>query len=73
MPAALKLATLASGLTLFSASAAYALKTPQQDFSKNALALEHTLDVSSNVLPKPKLPSNFLSFTIGGYEFKNAA
>jgi hypothetical protein len=55
MSAALKIATVASGLTLFSAGALYTLRTPQQDFSKNALALEHTGEKSPIAPLKPKL------------------
>jgi len=74
MSAALKLATLASGLTIFTTGALYSMRTPQQDFSRNALALDHIAETQETaVLPKAKLPSNFVSFTIRGYEFKNAA
>ncbi|KAK5170415.1 uncharacterized protein LTR77_005003 [Saxophila tyrrhenica] len=74
MSAAIKIASVASGLTLAGYSALHIARTPAQEFSKNSMAIDHTLQTqTSGVVPKPKLPSNFVSFTIGGYEFKNAA
>lgn len=55
MSAALKVATVASGLTMFSAGALYSMRNPQKDFSNNALALEHTYEPQSKGVPKPKM------------------
>lgn len=57
MSAAIKAATVASGLGLFSAASLYSLRTPKQEFSRQALAVDHTAEATSTaaVLPKPKL------------------
>lgn len=55
MSAVVKAATMASGLGLFSAASLFALRTPQQDFSKQAQALEHTAEAQSAPILKPKL------------------
>ncbi len=55
MSATLKIASVASGLTLFGYSAMHTLRQPAQDFSKDALALDHTLNQQKALLPKPKL------------------
>ena len=56
MSAAIKAATVASGLGLFSAAGLYSLRTPKQDFSAQAQALDHTAEAPSSApLPKPKL------------------
>lgn len=57
MSAALKIASVASGLTLFSYSAMHAMRTPSEDFSKKALAMDHTLDenAAAPAISKPKL------------------
>lgn len=58
MSAALKFATLASGFTLFSASALYTIRNSKQEFSSNALALEHTYEPQTRGIPKPKVYVN---------------
>lgn len=57
MSAALKIASLASGLTVFSFSALHTMRNSQQDFSKSALALEHTFESQAQAgsVIKPKL------------------
>jgi len=55
MSAAIKLATVASGFTLLSASAMYSMRVPQQDFSKQAQSLDHTAEAVSAPVAKPKL------------------
>lgn len=55
MSAAIKIATLASGFTLFSAATFFTIQNPQQDFSKNALAIEHIGESSVRSLLKPKM------------------
>ena len=55
MSAAFKFATLASGFTLFSASALYTFRNSKQEFSSNALALEHTYEPQTRGIPKPKV------------------
>lgn len=55
MSAALKFASIATGFTFFGASALYSFKSRNQDFSKNALALEHTYETQTGPLGKPKL------------------
>lgn len=65
MSAALKLATLASGLTIFTTGALYSMRTPQQDFSRNALALDHIAETQETaVLPKAKLYVRLLRVSI---------
>ena len=62
MSAAIKLATLASGITLFSASALYSMTRRQQDFSKSCFFFLLSLDMFSTPIAKPKLyvePSSF--------------
>ena len=73
MSAAIKFATIASGFTLFSAGALFTLRNPQREFSRDALALEHTgefhsrsslkskLYVKSDTLPKSCYPNRFIN------------
>jgi cytochrome bd-type quinol oxidase subunit 1 len=56
MSAALKLATIASGFTIFSFSAFHTLRNSHQDFAQSALALEHTFEQPKPApMIKPKL------------------
>ncbi|KAF2486734.1 hypothetical protein BDY17DRAFT_321503 [Neohortaea acidophila] len=73
MSALLKFASIGSAFSLFGASALYSMRNSSSDFSRNALALEHTGEAQTRGIPKPKVPSNFLAISIGGYEIKTAA
>lgn len=56
MSAALKLATIASGFTIFSLSAFHTLRNSNRDFAQSALALEHTFEQPKAApIIKPKL------------------
>ncbi len=55
MSAALKLASLASGLTLVGYSTMHMVQTPQKEFSQNSLALDHTLETPAPQAARPKL------------------
>lgn len=55
MSAIIKFASIASGFGLFGASALYTMRNSHQDFSRDALALEHTGEAVTRGIPKPKV------------------
>ncbi|QIX00309.1 hypothetical protein AMS68_005826 [Peltaster fructicola] len=71
MSALLKSLTVLSGLTVTGAAAVYSTRQ-QTDFSTAALKTGE-LDVSIKEAIKPRLPSEFFSFTLRDYKISNAA
>lgn len=55
MSALLKFASIGSAFSLFGASALYSMRNSSSDFSRNALALEHTGEAQTRGIPKPKV------------------
>lgn len=65
MSAALKVASIATGFTVFGFSALHSMRNSKQDFSSSALALEHTFEAQQRApVIKPKLYVRRATFTI---------